>query len=376
MSEKRNKRLRTGFTTGTAAAAATKAALIYLLSGRPPSRVPLRLLTGEKIDIAVEGCRRFNEKEAACTVIKDAGDDPDVTHKAEIGAHVTLLEADATAFCEKGIHICGGRGVGRVTKPGLEVPVGQAAINSGPRKMITQAAEEVLKQHGSLHGVRTRIFVPKGEALARRTLNARLGIVGGISILGTTGLVRPLSHEAFVATIESALSVALATGQRLGVLSTGRRSERFAMGLWPHLPEEAFVQMGDFFKVSLEAAAARKFQEVRLVAFFGKAVKMARAVPVTHAAKAQLTLEALAGHVEKICRDKGLAKEIASANTARQAFGVLRQRCPEAISHTGFRVLAAAKKFAGSIPDLRVVILDYEGRVSFDSKKEKPKDCP
>ncbi len=268
-----------------------------ILEGKKPSRVRIRLLTGDDIMIAIHSCRLRKRGEAICSVIKDAGDDPDVTHKAEIGARVALLASDKQSG--KGqrpqIIISGGEGVGRVTKPGLEVEPGQPAINPGPKKMITQAIEEVLKEHHLVGTVRTEIFVPQGKKLAEKTLNARLGILGGISILGTTGVVRPMSHDAFIATIESALSVARACGLKRVVLTTGRRSERFAQDCWGRIPSEAFIQIGDFFKLSLESAAKRGFVHITLAVFFGKALKMAQGVPHTHAAKSSLTLDKLSG---------------------------------------------------------------------------------
>jgi cobalt-precorrin-5B (C1)-methyltransferase len=239
------RKLRTGFTTGTAAAAATKGALRYLLEGNIPSRVMIELLTGDKIAIPIHRCERIAEEQAKCTVIKDAGDDPDVTHKAEIGAEVKLLKPDSKYH--NNIYISGGAGVGKITKPGLEMPPGEPAINPGPRKMINQAITETLAQHDLQRAVTVEVFVPRGAEIAKKTLNARLGILGGISILGTTGLVRPMSHDAFIATIKSGLSVARASGNSKVVLTTGRRSERYAQQRWPLLAEEAFIQIGDFF---------------------------------------------------------------------------------------------------------------------------------
>ncbi len=360
------RKLRTGFTTGTAAAAATKAALLLLVEGQPPPAVKVGLLTGEWITIAVHTCRLQQEGVAVCTVIKDAGDDPDVTHKAEIGARVSWLPPDAAAVK---ITISGGQGVGRITKPGLEVPPGQPAINPGPRKMITRSAREVLEKHGLSRGVDIRIFVPRGEQLARKTLNARLGILGGISILGTTGIVKPMSHEAFTATIEAGLSVARASGLGRAVLTTGRRSERFAQAYWSGLPEEAFVQIGDFFKMSLESAAQKGFNQVSLAVFFGKALKMAQAVPHTHAARARLTLDKLSRWALEITGSRRLGNQLASANTARQAFGILMEKHPQVIWRVGEKIRDAAGGFAAGRLEVQSVIFDYEGNVVFDSEK-------
>ncbi len=361
------RKLKTGFTTGTAAAAAAKGALRCLLEEKMPSRVMIELLTGDKIEIPIHRCERIAEDEARCTVIKDAGDDPDVTHKAEIGAEVKLLKPDSKNH--NNIYISGGAGVGKITKPGLEMPPGEPAINSGPRKMINQAITETLAQHDRQHAVTVEVFVPRGAEIAQKTLNARLGILGGISILGTTGLVRPMSHDAFIATIESALSVARASGNSKVVLTTGRRSERFAQQRWPLLAEEAFIQIGDFFKRSLEMAAGHGFAQITLAVFFGKALKMAQSVPHTHAAKSRLTLDKLSGWAKQITRSSKLSQKILSANTARHAFDIISPDHPELIAHVGKQIIRSAKMFAGKNSRIQCVIFDYEGQVAYDSSK-------
>jgi len=365
------KKLRTGFTTGTAAAAATKGALRLILDGKESPRVRIRLLTGDDIHIPIHHCRLEKQNSAICTVIKDAGDDPDVTHKAEIGARVSIQSArnNQSASTPLEIVISGGQGVGRVTKPGLEVPPGRPAINPGPVKMITQAIHDVLKNHRLNGTVETEIFVPQGETIAAKTLNARLGILGGISILGTTGIVRPMSHDAFIATITSALSVARASGVKKVVLTTGRRSERFAQNLWPQMAEEAFVQIGDFFKMSLEVASRQGFKKATLAVFFGKALKMAQGVPHTHAAKASLTLDKLATWTRDITGDRKLAQDILTANTARHAFDIIGQDYPGVIGHVGKQIVTSAQRFAGPGIKIQSIIFDYTGNVIFDSDK-------
>jgi len=362
------KKLRQGFTTGTAAAAAAKGAVLFLLEGRPPAEVSVALLTGDRMAIPLHSCRRTDDGDgAACSVIKDAGDDPDVTHGAEIGATARLPTTPGAGRTR--VVISGGDGVGRITKPGLELPPGEAAINPGPRRMITQAVGEALAAHGRTGTVAVEIFVPRGQEIARKTLNARLGIIGGISILGTTGIVRPMSHDAFTATIEAGLSVARACGLEHVVLSTGRRSERFAQRLWPQWPEEGFVQIGDFFEKSLLFAAEKKFGRVVLAVFFGKALKMAQGTPHTHAARSQLTLNALADWALTQTDDQRLAENIRGCNTAREAFGLIYPGYPVLLAETGKRILSAAGKFAGRGVKIQSVIFDYEGQVAFDSEK-------
>jgi len=362
------KRLRTGFTTGTAAAAAAKGAVVCLLQKLPPREVSVELLTGDRISIPIHGCRRNDDGSTACTVIKDAGDDPDVTHGAEIGARARILESPAPGAEPSAVFISGGEGVGRVTKPGLELQPGESAINPGPRRMITRAVGEALAAHGIDDPVSVEIFVPRGEDIARKTLNARLGILGGISILGTTGIVQPMSHEAFTATIEAGVSVAKACGLKRVVLTTGRRSERFAQARWPDLPEEAFVQVGDFFQESLTRCASKGFAGVTLAVFFGKALKMARGAPHTHAARSGQSLDELAEWALEQTHDHELAQKIRGCNTAREALGYLHPSRPGVIAEVGRRIVAAAGQFTGPELKIRSVIFDYEGKVVFDSE--------
>ncbi len=360
------KKLRTGFTTGAAAAAAAKGALQYLLTGHFPPKVSISLLTGDLMDIPVHACHAESARKSVCTVIKDGGDDPDITHHAEIGAKVEISN-DTRNGAE--IRITGGEGVGRVTKPGLEVAPGNPAINSGPQKMIRQAVTDVLDSHYRSVSVSIELFVPKGRELAKKTLNARLGIVDGISILGTTGLVRPMSHEAYIATIDAAMSVAYASGLRQLVLTTGRRSERFAQAVWPVLPEEAFVQIGDFFEKSLQSASGKGFEKIRLAVFFGKALKMALGFPHTHAAKSELTLHKLSEWAKEITGNQKLAENISHANTARHAFEIIFPQYPHLIACVGKQMMASAKNFAS--PSLRVegMIFDFHGHPVYDSEK-------
>ena len=385
-SKNRRRKLRSGFTTGAAAAAATKGALLSLCGPKAPDRVEIRFLNGEKRWIDLHRLECQNTDEAVCTVIKDAGDDPDVTHKAEIGVRLRLERGGSGA----GVTITGGEGVGRVTKPGLEVVVGEAAINPGPREMICQSVAEVFALYPPALPVAVEVFIPRGQALARKTLNARLGILDGLSVLGTTGIVKPLSHGAYVATIEKAFSVARHAGLTEVVLTTGRRSERFAQGLLRHLPEEGFVQIGDFFQKGLHLAAAAGFSRVTLTVFFGKAVKQARGIPHTHAAKARQTLEELARWTRAETGNEALAATVEKANTARHAFDLLMPTHPAVIARVGHEMVAQASRFAnerfkasaspnrvGGANSIRpstnlqvcAIILDYQGQPLYQSEK-------
>ena len=355
--------LKKGFTTGAAAAAAVKAALISFFS-KPPKLVEISFLTGEKKQIDIQSVKKITQNQYEALVIKDAGDDPDITHKAQIGARVTL--SDANYFQ---INIIGGKGVGTITKPGLELPVGEPAINPGPRTMIQNCVADVFARFNIKNKqVDIEIFVPKGEELAKKTLNARLGILGGISILGTTGIVTPMSHDAYIATIKAGISVAEAKGLDTLVFTTGRRSERYAMGIFKSFEEEAFIQTGDFFKASIDMAQlCPRIKTIIYTVFFGKAVKMALGFEHTHAAKSELTLKRLSRWAVDITGNRELEKQIASANTARHAFSFIYPEYPELICHVGQKIRENATLFSGNKLEIRIIILDFDGKIAFDS---------
>ncbi|MCP4746209.1 MAG: cobalamin biosynthesis protein CbiD [Desulfobacteraceae bacterium] len=355
------KKLRSGFTTGAAAAAAAKAGLCYLLGHQRVPHVELALLTGRSIKILIDTCRRLEDGKVQCEVIKDAGDDPDITHGARIGATVNFKPSVAAGS----VRVTGGKGVGKVTKPGLETAPGHAAITSGPKKMITLAVEDVLERYHMTGQVEVEVYVPDGQILARKTLNARLGILGGISILGTTGEVRPLSHEAYLATIASSLSVARACGASEVVFTTGRRSERFAQNLWPRIAQDRFIQIGDFFAKSIQMAQAQGIESVTMAVFFGKAVKMSQAIAHTHARSADLRLKKLAQWAQEISSDAVFAQQVERANTARHAFDLIRPRYPELIQRVGKEVIRAAIGFSSGKLNVHAVIFDFQGAVCF-----------
>lgn len=362
------RRLRSGFTTGTAAAAATKAALQALVQSEVPQTVRIDFLSEGSVVIPVHRLERLSEQAALATVIKDAGDDPDVTHRAEIGARVTITSTARTTENGLVVLIRGGEGVGRVTKPGLEIPPGEPAINLGPRRMIQNAIRQVLGRDAGPLTVDVEIFVPNGVQLARKTLNARLGIIGGLSILGTTGIVKPLSHDAYTATIRSALSVARASGCQQVALTTGRRSERYVQQYFEDWVDEQFVQIGDYFQLALQTAAEMEFKRVLLAVFFGKAVKMSMGVPHTHASRAALLLDRLADWTEELTGETALANAVRNANTARHAFDLLGERQPAVVARVGQGIVAHATDFARSKLTVRSMIFNYQGDIVFDSE--------
>jgi cobalt-precorrin-5B (C1)-methyltransferase len=294
-----------------------------------PESVSVILPGGDDLVVPVAGGRRLGAGEAEATVVKDAGDDPDVTNGAVIGVRLRRVEG-------RDLALTGGRGVGRVTKPGLVLPPGEWAINPGPRAMLKN---NLAPFPG---GLAVEIFVERGEELAARTLNPRLGIVGGLSILGTTGLVKPFSHEAYLATIDSALSLARAMGFREVVLTTGRQSEKLARAARPDLGEEAFVQIADYFGDSLKKAAG---------------------LANTHAHRRDQDPALLAGWLAGAAPPAVLAG-IARALTAREALEILKAAglARPAAEAVAARVLASARFWAGPGPRLKLTLFDYDGQ--------------
>ena len=268
--------LHSGLTTGTCATAAAIAATIKLLKNETPEEVPVVLPNGETIHVPV----RYGEDCAYC--VKDAGDDPDVTNGLEIGAVAehTLMQGKRSL-----IVIEGGIGVGTFTLPGFDYPPGSPAINKAPREMICKNIEPLIDEHTPLN---ITIFVPQGEEIARRTFNPRLGIEGGISIIGVSGIVKPFSEEAFIDSIRKCMTVAKASGSDRVVINSGGKSERFVKGLYPDLPAQAFVEYGNYIGETLKIAHELDIRNVTLGVMLGKAVKLAAGHLDTHSRRATM----------------------------------------------------------------------------------------
>jgi cobalt-precorrin-5B (C1)-methyltransferase len=311
----RPKALRTGWTTGTCASAAAKAATTALRDQATQRTVEVALPSGRRVSFDVESCVHDATK-ATAVVVKDAGDDPDVTH----GAHLTATVRWRT---EPGILLEGGEGVGIVTKPGLGIEVGEPAITATPRAMITQAVAEVTDLVN--HGVVVLLSVPGGEKMARKTTNARLGILGGISILGTTGIVRPFSTASWRASVEQAVSVMAAQGERTMVLCTGGRTEKGAMALLPDMAEVCFVEVGDFTGAALRRALAVGLDRVIFVGMAGKLAKLAAGVLMTHYTRSKVDLGLLGDVTLAAGGSAAVAEEVSAANTGRHAYEILQR---------------------------------------------------
>ena len=329
-----------------------------MLAGQKMGReVDVSLPGGGSLRVEVEQVHLVGPRTAEASVIKDAGDDPDVTNGARVVAAVHL-----GAHGGEGVVITRGEGVGLVTRPGLAVGVGQPAINPVPRRMIREAVREVMGE--GVGGVEVEVSVPRGRELARYTLNPRLGITGGISILGTTGLVKPFSHEGYTATISAALSVARAAGLKEVVFTTGGRSERFARQIVRGLEDVGFVQIADYFEHALGEARRLGFWRVGMVVFFGKGIKQAMGLGCTHARAGRLRLDVVGRWLAEAGVEPRLVRMVARANTARRALELLEMEgCRWAVGKVCGRLVKEMGRRLGEGVEVWAAILDYQGRV-------------
>lgn len=285
--------LRTGFTTGACATAAAKAALIALLTGEEQTGVKFSIPDGETFTLPVEECR-IGQDWAEASVKKDAGDDPDVTNGCTVQVKVALSR-------QPGIHFLQGEGVGRVTLPGIGLPIGDPAVNPVPRRMITEQLTALYEG-----GLDVTVSVPGGAELAQKTFNPKLGIVDGISIIGTLGIVRPFSMEAFVEAIRREVEVAKAVGAPRLVINSGARSERFVKALYPDLPPQAFVHYGNYIGETINIASELDFKDVTMGLMIGKAVKLAAGMLDTHSREGVMDKE----FIKQMARESGCSKTI------------------------------------------------------------------
>jgi cobalt-precorrin-5B (C1)-methyltransferase len=306
--------LRRGWTTGTCAAAATKAAFAALVTGEFPDPIAVTLPRGERPSFAL-AMTRLDGNAASAGVIKDAGDDPDVTHGALVCATVRRAPPGS------GIAFRAGEGVGTVTRAGLPVPPGEPAINPVPRRMIREAIEEITAAHGGAADAEVEISIPGGVTLAAKTLNARLGIVGGLSILGTTGVVVPYSCSAWIHSIHSGIDVARAAGLQHIVGSTGATSETAAQKLYA-LPEIALIDMGDFVGGMLKYLRRHPVPRVTIAGGVAKMTKLAQGLTDLHSKRGEVDLQALVGLAQRAGAGQDVQARIVAANTAAQAFAI------------------------------------------------------
>ncbi len=344
----RTKGLRTGWSTGTCASAAAKAAVWALVHGEHLGTVEVPMPNNRRrvtFTVVPAGL-------ASAVVVKDAGDDPDCTHGARVTAHAAWLLGGGDL-----VRMTAGPGVGTVTKPGLGLPVGAPAINPVPRRMIEKAVREVTDRPVSIE-----ISVPGGEEMARQTTNERLGIVGGISILGTNGIVRPFSTASYRASVVQQVDVAAAQGERVIVLATGHRSESRARTLWPELDPVCFVEVGDFTGVALRRCAGKSIRTVHFVGMAGKIAKLAAGVMMTHFHRSDVDTAVLERAAREASASEAVVEAATATDTARHFFevcmaeearGPLNLLCDWA--HT-----ACEAHVKGKFP-VDVSMVDYEG---------------
>jgi len=327
--------LHSGLTTGTCATAAAIAATIRLTKGETPAEVPVLLPDGETITVPVG----FADRYAYC--IKEAGDDPDVTDGIEVRAHIEQSEQ---------FEIIGGEGVGRFTLPGFDYPVGEAAINKGPREMMRQNIKE---------NVRITISVPQGTEIAKRTFNPRLGIEGGISIIGVSGIVKPFSEEAFIDSIRKCMTVAKASGAERVVINSGGKSEHFVKALYPTLPQQAFVEYGNYIGETLKIANELNINTVTLGVMLGKAVKLAAGHLDTHSRKATMDK----AFIQQILEESGISIDISDMTLARELWERIAENSRAAFAHTVIR--HCYEHCAPLLPngELTVLLIDDNGKI-------------
>ncbi len=339
--------LHSGLTTGTCATAAAIAAVMRLTKGETPEEVPVVLPNGETIAVPVG----YGDGYAYC--IKEAGDDPDVTNGIEVRAKVE----HAAQF-----KICGGEGVGRFTLPGFDYPVGEPAINKGPREMIRRNLEPLTVDSGQW---KVTISVPQGEEIARRTFNPRLGIEGGISIIGVSGIVKPFSEEAFIDSIRKCVEVAQASGTDRIVINSGAKSEGFLKARYPDLPRQAFVEYGNYIGETLRIANELGIKRVTLGVMLGKAVKLADGHLDTHSKKVVMDK----GFIVQLLREAACPESVVEAVQA-PSFTLARELwklIPSALMPR-FADVVIRRCYAHCKPllpngQLTILLMDDDGRI-------------
>ena len=346
--------LHSGLTTGTCATAAAVAATMRLLKNEAPEEVPVTLPNGETISVAVG----YGEGYAYC--IKEAGDDPDVTNGIEV--RVSLTPNPSPTGEGNVITIEGGEGIGRFTLPGFDYPPGEPAINRSPREMIEKNLMQLLmdsKLPSIGEGLGVSISVPQGADIARRTFNPRLGIEGGISIIGVSGIVKPFSEEAFINSIRKCMTVAKASGAERVVINSGGKSERFVKALYPTLPQQAFVEYGNYIGETLKMAHELGIMKVTLGVMLGKAVKLADGHLDTHSRKATMDK----AFIHQLLHEANCDIDISNITLAREIWDLLTEDKRQAFASTVIRHCAEYCDPLLHEGELTILLIDDEGRI-------------
>ncbi len=356
-------KLRTGFTTGSCATASSKACVLSIINQKKIEQTDIILPKRSKLDIQINSCE-FTENSATCSVIKDGGDDPDVTHGAEIFVYVELTNNIGK------IEIDGGEGVGRVTKPGLGLEIGSAAINPTPKKMILENVTEISKEILEKNGIMIKVSVPNGKELGPKTDNPRIGIMGGISILGTSGIVIPYSTASFAAAIRQQIAVVSSMNDDNVVLTTGGRSEDFARAII-ELPDHSFIQMGDFSGYTIKQCAKQGLKKAYVAGFIGKLAKMAAGVKQTHVKGGKVDMKFLSELAKRCDAKSDTISKILGANTARNVQEIIiedkvdgffdevtKEACNQMRQHSEEKI------------PVEVILFDFDGKVLSRERKE------
>ena len=342
--------LRTGFTTGACATAAAKAALTALLTGEEQDSVKFSIPDGEVFTLPVQDCVTGQDW-AQASVVKDAGDDPDVTDGCTVCVRVRLSR-------EPGIRFLQGEGVGRVTLPGLGIDIGEPAINPVPRRMICQELAALYEG-----GLDVTVSVPGGRELAVKTFNPKLGIEDGISIIGTSGIVRPFSDEAFVEAISREVEVARAVGAPRLVINSGARSERFVKARYPDLPPQAFVHYGNYIGETIKIALKLGFREVTMGLMMGKAVKLAAGMLDTHSREGVMDKDFIKQMAQESGCPENICESIGAITLARELWTVIPSGHIDSFCRT---VIRYCHKFCDPLLPaglLTILLIAEDGRI-------------
>ncbi|MBT7252261.1 MAG: cobalt-precorrin-5B (C(1))-methyltransferase [Candidatus Nitrosopelagicus sp.] len=356
-------KLRTGFTTGSCATASSKACVLSIINQKKIEQTDIILPKRSKLDIQINSCE-FTENSATCSVIKDGGDDPDVTHGAEIFVYVELTNNIGK------IEIDGGEGVGRVTKPGLGLEIGSAAINPTPKKMILENVTEISKEILEKNGIMIKVSVPNGKELGPKTDNPRIGIMGGISILGTSGIVIPYSTASFAAAIRQQIAVVSSMNDDNVVLTTGGRSEDFARAII-ELPDHSFIQMGDFSGYTIKQCAKQGLKKAYVAGFIGKLAKMAAGVKQTHVKGGKVDMKFLSELAKRCDAKSDTISKILGANTARNVQEIIiEDKVDRFFDEVTKEACNQMRQHSEEKIPVEVILFDFDGKVLSRDKKE------
>ena len=355
MDETNTKTLRRGWTTGACATAASKAALTALLSGKFPDPVQITLPKGQTpaFALALEG---FGDGHARAGIVKDAGDDPDVTHGCLVISTVRRVK-------EPGVVFKAGAGVGTVTKAGLPIGVGEPAINPVPRQMMISVVEELIQQFDASGGVEIEISIVDGEKLAEKTWNPRLGIIGGLSVLGTTGIVNPFSCSAWIASIHRGVDVARAEGLSHLAGATGSTSEKAVQEVY-QLPDQAMLDMGDFVGGLLKYLRKNPVEKITIGGGLAKLTKLAQGAMDLHSGRSQVDFDWLARQVARLGGGKALCEKVVGANTVLEVLELVRKENLDIGAPIAEKARIRAQEILRDAPvKVDIIVVDRKGKI-------------